>query len=46
VRKSLAAFIERTRPEELMITAMIFDHAARVHSYEIAAEVRSALASA
>jgi luciferase family oxidoreductase group 1 len=46
VRKSLAAFIERTRPDELMITAMIFDHAARVRSYEIAAEIRSALGSA
>ena len=46
VRKSIAAFIERTRPDELMITAMIFDHAARVRSYEITAEVRGALPSA
>jgi luciferase family oxidoreductase group 1 len=43
VRKSIAAFIQRTRPDELMITAMIFDHTARVRSYEIAAEVRSSL---
>ena len=40
VRRSLNAFIERTRPDELMITAQIFDHAARRHSYEIAAEIR------
>jgi len=43
VRKSIAAFIERTRPDELMITAMIFDHAARVRSYQIVAEVRDTL---
>src|SRR5580692_3474344 len=40
VRNALAAFIERTRADELMITAQIFDHAARLHSYEIAADVR------
>jgi alkanesulfonate monooxygenase SsuD/methylene tetrahydromethanopterin reductase-like flavin-dependent oxidoreductase (luciferase family) len=40
VRKSLAAFIERTRPDELMLTSQIFDHAARLHSYEIATDIR------
>jgi luciferase family oxidoreductase group 1 len=43
VRASLRAFIERTQPDELMITSQIFDHAARVHSFEIAAEVRESL---
>jgi luciferase family oxidoreductase group 1 len=43
VRNALAAFIERTRPDELMITAQIFDHAARLHSYEIAAEIQKSL---
>jgi hypothetical protein len=27
------------KPDELMITAQIFDHAARLHSYEIAADI-------
>ena len=40
VRDALARFIERTRPDELMLTSQIFDHAARLHSYRIAAEVR------
>jgi luciferase family oxidoreductase group 1 len=43
VRNSLVAFIERTRPDELMITAQIFDHAARLRSYEIAADIRKSL---
>ena len=44
VRDGIAAFIARHRPEELMLTANIFDHAARVRSFEIAAAVRDALA--
>jgi hypothetical protein len=43
VRLSVAAFIERMRPDELMITAQIFDHSARLHSYEIAADIHAAL---
>jgi luciferase family oxidoreductase group 1 len=43
VRRAVAAFIERTRPDELMITAQIFDHGARLRSYEIAAEIRDSL---
>jgi luciferase family oxidoreductase group 1 len=43
VRKGLAAFAERTGAQELMITAQVFDHAARVRSFEIAAEARDAL---
>ena len=39
VRKSLRAFIERTGADELMITSQIFDHAARLRSFEITAEV-------
>ena len=39
VRKALRAFIEQTQPDELMITTQMFDHVARVHSYEIAAQV-------
>ena len=33
-------FVARTQPQELMITSQIFDHAARLHSYKIAAEIR------
>jgi luciferase family oxidoreductase group 1 len=39
VRRSLASFIDRTHPDELMLTSQIFDHAARLRSYEIAADV-------
>jgi luciferase family oxidoreductase group 1 len=44
VRAALQAFIARTGADELMLTSQIFDHTARLRSYEIAAELRSALA--
>ena len=40
VKSSLQAFIEQTGADELMITSMIFDHAARLRSYQITAELR------
>jgi luciferase family oxidoreductase group 1 len=40
VRSKLESFIAKTGADELMITSQIFDHAARVHSYELAAEAR------
>jgi luciferase family oxidoreductase group 1 len=40
VREALAGFVARTKPQELMITSQIFDHAARLRSYTITAEVR------
>jgi len=43
VRDSLADFIARTRPDELIIASMIHDPAARLRSYEIVAEVRGSL---
>jgi luciferase family oxidoreductase group 1 len=43
VRTRLAAFIERTGADELMITCQMFDHEARVHSFEIAAQARDSL---
>jgi luciferase family oxidoreductase group 1 len=45
VRRALAAFIARTGADEIMITSMMFDHAARLRSYEITANVRDALAA-
>jgi alkanesulfonate monooxygenase SsuD/methylene tetrahydromethanopterin reductase-like flavin-dependent oxidoreductase (luciferase family) len=38
VRADLHNFIKQTGADELMITSQIFDHAARLRSFEIAAE--------
>ena len=38
VRDAIGRFVEATRADELMITSQIFDHAARLRSYEIVAE--------
>jgi luciferase family oxidoreductase group 1 len=38
VREGLAAFIRRTGADELIVTSSIFDHAARLRSFEIVAE--------
>lgn len=46
VRVGVDAFIERTGADELMVTAQIFDHAARKRSYAILAGVREEPASA
>ena len=42
LREGIAAFIDRHRPDELMLTANIFDHDARRHSFALAAEAMSA----
>lgn len=39
VRQGITDFITRTRPDEIIVTAQIHDHAARVRSFEITAEV-------
>jgi len=39
VGRGLDDFIARTHADEVMITAQIYDHAARLHSFEIAARV-------
>ncbi len=44
VARELAEFVARTGADELMITSQIFDHAARLRSYEITADVHKALA--
>ncbi len=43
VRQGIEKFIASTGADELMLTAQIFDHAARLRSYEIVSEVRGAL---
>ena len=42
VRQGIADFVARHRPDELMLTANIFDHDARRHSFALAAEAMSA----
>ena len=39
VRRGMDAFVERTRPDELIVVSHIYDHAARLRSYEIVADV-------
>ncbi|KEO55939.1 LLM class flavin-dependent oxidoreductase [Thioclava pacifica] len=39
IRTQLAALIERYQPDELMVTGMIHDPAARIRSFQIGAEV-------
>lgn len=46
IRRELAALIERYGPDEVMITGMIHDHAARLKSITIAAEVLDGLLTA
>ena len=41
VRQRLEAFIARTGADELMITSQVYDHAARLRSHEITAQVAS-----
>ena len=40
VRARLTSLIARTNADELILTSQIYDHAARVRSFEIAAAVR------
>ena len=39
VKVKLMPLIEATQADELMVTTMLFDHAARKHSYELLAKV-------
>jgi luciferase family oxidoreductase group 1 len=44
VRRELAALVARYQPDELMVTGMIHNHAARLRSFAIAAEALSDIA--
>jgi luciferase family oxidoreductase group 1 len=46
VRARLQAFVDQTGADELMITSQVFDHEARLRSYEITAGVREEIAAA
>jgi alkanesulfonate monooxygenase SsuD/methylene tetrahydromethanopterin reductase-like flavin-dependent oxidoreductase (luciferase family) len=41
VRAGMERFIARTGADELMIVSDVFDHAARLRSFEIIASIRS-----
>jgi luciferase family oxidoreductase group 1 len=43
VRRGIKEFIELTGADEIMVTAQIFDHSARLRSYEILSTVRDKL---
>lgn len=43
VRNSLAKFQKETAADEIILTAQIFDHAARLRAFEIAAEAAKSL---
>ena len=40
IQRGLSAFLAKTQPEELMVAGHFYDHAARLRSLEITAEVR------
>jgi luciferase family oxidoreductase group 1 len=42
VQQKLQAFLDATQADEIMIHTMVYDHAARVRSYEIVADIRQA----
>ncbi len=46
VQRGIAAFLAQTGVDELMVTGQIFDHAARLRSFELVAAARDALAGA
>jgi alkanesulfonate monooxygenase SsuD/methylene tetrahydromethanopterin reductase-like flavin-dependent oxidoreductase (luciferase family) len=39
VREGLESFIARTAPDEVMVHTHVYDHAARLRSYELLAEL-------
>jgi luciferase family oxidoreductase group 1 len=43
VSRGVRSFLEMTQADELIVSGHIFDHAARLHSYELAARIRDTL---
>jgi len=43
VHRQLAAIVEQTQADEIMVVSAIYDHAARLRSYEMLAEIGAAL---
>ncbi|HEY2119992.1 MAG TPA: LLM class flavin-dependent oxidoreductase [Candidatus Acidoferrum sp.] len=46
VERRLLSFLELTQPDEIIATAHIFDHPARLRSFELFAQIRARLAAA
>ncbi|KFI27266.1 alkane 1-monooxygenase [Haematobacter missouriensis] len=46
VRRELSALIDRYRPDEVMLTGQIYDHAARLHSFDLAAKAMKEIGAA
>jgi alkanesulfonate monooxygenase SsuD/methylene tetrahydromethanopterin reductase-like flavin-dependent oxidoreductase (luciferase family) len=45
VKRGLADFIARTSADELIVTSQIYDHGARLRSFELTAEVHGLTAA-
>jgi luciferase family oxidoreductase group 1 len=45
VKEGLEAFVARHRPDELMVTANVFEHEARCRSFEVMAKLRQEMAA-
>lgn len=45
VRQAMQRFVDDLQPDELMLTGMIYDHAARLKSFEMAADIARSLQS-
>lgn len=45
VKRGIESFLKKTGVDELMVTAAIYDHPARMRSFEIVAQVRDTLAA-
>jgi len=45
VKEGLEAFVARHRPDELMVTANVFEHEARCRSFEVVAKLRQKMAA-
>jgi luciferase family oxidoreductase group 1 len=43
VSRGVQSFLEMTKADELIVSGHIFEHAARLHSYELAARIRDSL---
>jgi len=43
VRSTMQSFVTKTSPDELIVTSMLYDHAARLRSFELLAELRDDL---
>jgi len=46
VRRGLENILDRTAADEIMVTAHIYDRAARLRSFELVAEARDAINAA